>query len=378
MRLNVLGYQFRGFDGYGRYSAYLVRALRRAGVEITPHFNGAADAPAWLRDEWGVDFANTPTISCLPPFYLRKLPKNSAPHWLLTMTEGSELPDDWAEIINESGVERVLVPCQHNADAFRNGGVDVPITVVPGGTDPDEFPLLQRQRNEDAPYTFLTLADRGKRKGWFEVYNAFFMAFGTYKDVGPDKVRLIIKCRPNGNDLIDFILEKLPWIDPRITFLQEDYANIADFYALGDCLALPSRSEGWGMPHREAAMMGLPVITQAYSGMDDGHTGEWASVVKDGRMEPVEAQKDKHLKGQWRTVDREELAQVMRMHYENPAGFAGAGQGAAAWLRVNQTWDHACTKLLQVLQHEVSACAAPEGRSGRRIEAALEPEREYA
>lgn len=350
MRLNVLFYNARPTDGYGRYSGYLIRALRKAGVQVTPHFAGAGKAARWLQDEWGMDFVNTPTISCLPPFYLQGLPKGSAPHWLITMTEGSELPDDWASTIHEAGISRVIVPCQHNAHAFRDGGVTCPISVIHGGTDPDEFPLSQRQPS--LPYTFLTLADRGKRKGWFEVYNAFFMAFGTHEEMGPDKVRLIIKCRPKGNDLIDFILEKCPWIDPRITFLREDMANMADFYALGDCLALPSRSEGWGMPHREAAMMGLPVITQAYSGMDDGNTHQWAQIVYGGRMEPVEVQKDRHLKGQWRTCDREELAQVMRGCYASPGAARHEGQRAAAWLREHQTWDHSALNLIDLLVQE--------------------------
>lgn len=355
MRLNWLGYQYRPWDGYGRYSLYLIRALRDAGVEVWPGFIGCADAPAWLRSEWAVDFS-APTISCLPPYYLRKLPPGSAPHWLLTMTEGSECPDGWADIINESGVSHVIVPCGHNARAFREGGVSAPVSVVPGGTDPFEFSIIERKSNSrmTSPYTFLALADRGKRKGWVEAYDAFFAAFGAADDTGPDKVRLIIKCRPGGNDLIDFILEKLPpeKRDPRITFLREDLPNIADFYAMGDCFVIPSRSEGWGMPHREAAMMGLPVITQAYSGMDDGHTEQWAIVVEKGRMEPVDSTPDKHIAGQWRVVDRDELAARMRQCYESPEWAAVRGRWAAKWLRGNQTWSHSAAALLQLLQRE--------------------------
>src|SRR5690606_32548803 len=110
-----------------------VRALRRAGVTVTPQFMGVADAPRWLLDEWGIAWS-IPTISCLPPYYLRKLPASSGPHWLLTMTEGSECPEGWAKIINQSGIDRLIVPCQWNADAFARGGVACPITVVAGGT----------------------------------------------------------------------------------------------------------------------------------------------------------------------------------------------------------------------------------------------------
>ena len=350
MRLNWTGYQYRSWDGYGRYSNYLIKALERAGVAITPHFAGATDAPAWMQERWGIDWS-IPTISCLPPYYLRKLPKHATgAHWLLTMTEGSECPDGWADIINASGVERVIVPCEHNAKAFRDGGVVAPITVVPGGTDPDDFPLRTRERTAGEPYTFLALADRGSRKGWSEVYTAFYDAFGG-KTTGNMDVRLIIKCRPEGNAIIEFIA-KAKDLDPRLVIQIEDVDDVAQVYAQADCFVIPSRSEGWGMPHREAAMMGLPVITQAYSGMDDGHTHEWAIVIENGHMERVPSETKNHIKGEWRVCDREELANVMWGCWRNPERTAAFGRESAQWLRDNQTWDHSAAALLQVLQQE--------------------------
>jgi len=290
-------------------------------------------------------------MSCLPPHYLRKLPKHArAPHWLLTFTEGSECPDAWADIINESGVERVIVPCEHNRDAFARGGVVAPISVVPGGTDPFEFPLLQRERKEGAPYTFLALADRGSRKGWDEVYDAFYKAFGG-KTTGQQDVRLIIKCRPEGNAQLEMIA-KATDLDKRLCIQIEDVDDMREVYAQADCFVIPSRSEGWGMPHREAAMMGIPVITQAYSGMDDEYVYTWASVVRNGHMERIPSETKNHIKGEWRVCDRDELADVMRQHYENPDVFARAGIVAARCLRANQTWDHSASALLQLLQQE--------------------------
>lgn len=349
MRLNYLFYNARPWDGYGRYSLYLIKALRRAGVDVTPHFAGAADAPEWMRQGWGVDFS-APTLSCLPPYYLRKLPKGSGPHWLLTMTEGSECPEGWAEMINESGVSHVIVPCQWNADAFRKGGVECPITVIHGGTDPDEFPLLT-EAHPDRPYTFLALADRGGRKGYSEVYQAFYLAFGG-KTTGVQDVRLMIKSRPDGNALLNDHVSRATGLDERLIFNNADYTNIADLYAEVDCFVIPSQGEGWGMPHREAAMCGLPVITQAYSGMDDGHTHEWAIVVEGGTLHKVEATKDGHLAGQRRICDVNELARAMRACYENPASAASLGQGSAAWLRNNQTWAHSANALIALMQEQ--------------------------
>lgn len=359
MRLNVLAYNYRGHDGYGRFATRLIVALRRAGVAVTPHFIGAADAPAWMVNEWGIDWS-APTLSCLPPYYLRKLPKGSGPHWLLTMTEGSAAPEGWCDTINEANIEHLIVPCQWNADAFRNGGVECPITVIHGGTDPDEFPLLT-EAHPERPYTFLALGDRGGRKGYSEVYAAFYKAFGG-KTTGVQDVRLMIKSRPDGNALINDHVKHAIDLDKRLVFNDADVADMRDLYAQVDCFTIPSHGEGWGMPHREAAMCGLPVITQRYSGMDDGHTDEWALVVEGGRLLKVEATKDKHLAGLRRVCDVDELADVMRWCYDNRAEAAAFGRRAAAWIRGNQTWDHSASALIALMQEQ----------------GLYEPEREYA
>lgn len=349
MRLNVIGYQFNKWDGYGRFAAYLVKALQRAGHQVHPLISVQANAPAWLQEQWGIDWS-VPSISIMPPFYLQSTP-GPGPHWLYTMTEGSELPEHWDSIIAGSNVSRLIVPCQHNADVFACGGVTVPISVIAGGTEPDDFPLLPPRRDGRPPfepYTFLTLADRGARKGWTEAWQAFYKAFGK-PDETPD-VRLIIKARPNGNDMLDLIAgADNP--DPRITILFDDLENIADFYAMGDCMVLVSRSEGFGMPHREAACAGLPVITQRYSGMDDGHTDQWALVIGSGHLEQIPAHFE-HIAGQWLKADIDQLAREMFWCYACPADAAEFGEHAAAWIRKHQTWDITCRNLVALIESE--------------------------
>lgn len=326
----------------------MIQALQRAGVDVTPVLTKDADddeadrAPEWMKAQLkagrnSVNFNNL-TISCVPPYFLERFPGQ---HWLLSMTEGSEMPDHWADSINKSGVQRVIVPCEHNAKAFREGGVKVPAHVVPGGTCPDEFPLLDGSR-PDRPYTFLALGDRGARKGWTEVYTAFLRAFKTQTDV-----RLIIKCRPQGNELLE-LMARSKDLDPRITILVADM-DMRELYASVDCFAIPSRCEGWGMPHREAAMMGLPVITQVHSGLDDGHTHEWAIPLTKGHLEAIPSRMG-HIKGEWTGADVDELVDAMRWCYTNPDLASDRGSMAAGWLRANQTWQHAAQKLLDLIQ----------------------------
>ena len=343
MRINWIASNYRPFDGYGRFNLYLSQALVRAGHEVTHLLTEQCNAPARLHAEWGIDW-RAPSISCTPPFYLQRTP-GPGPHWLFSMTEGSRLPDGWAELVRKHGVERIIVPCAHNAAVFAEALPELPIHVVPGGTEPADFPLIC-DRAIDRPYTFLALADRGARKGWVEVWQAFYRAFGGPTDT--PNVRLIIKARPDGNDMLDLIAgAERP--DPRIEILIEDFANIAEFYALGDCMVIPSRSEGWGMPHREAALSGLPVITQRYSGMDDGYTDMWAIVIESGKLTPIPAHFE-HIAGEWRKAGVNELANAMYRCYAEPDEAAEFGEHAAAWLRENQTWDHSAAALVELLQ----------------------------
>lgn len=332
MRLNFLGSNFRATDGYGRWNTRLLQALVALGVDVRPQHTEMANASGWVQERLEVSWDGL-TISCLPPFYLNKVPGR---HWLLSMTEGSLLPDGWRETILRSGVERIIVPCKHNAEAFAVTGL--PVHVVPGGTDPDEFPLNMAPR-PDRPYTFLSLADRGARKGWAEVWAAFFKAFGGPSDT-PD-VRLVIKSRPDGNDLLELIAgAENP--DPRITIIMED-RDMRALYQSVDCFAIPSRSEGWGMPHRECMMAGTPVITQAHAGLADA--GLWAIVVDGGTLQRIPSHFE-HIAGEWLVADVAELAKAMRRCYDKPHEARMSAVLGRAWLRRNQTWEHSAKALL--------------------------------
>lgn len=340
MQLNFLGSNFRETDGYGRYNNRLMAALEQMGVTVCPQHTEMANAVGWIQARAGLDWERL-TISCLPPYFLNRVPGR---HWLLSMTEGDQAPRGWVDLINGSGVERMIVPCEHNADVFRRGGVTCPIHVIPGGTDPEEFPYAPKTWGQGEHYTFLALADRGARKGWVEVWQAFYKAFGT-PDQTPD-VRLIIKSRPDGNDMLELI-RNAERPDPRITILMEDM-DMRAFYAMGDCYAAPSRSEGWGMTQREAACQGLPVIVQAHAGLDDGHTHEWAFVVDGGHLEPIPTHFE-HIAGQWMKADVAALADMMRLCYTRPHMAAQWGAAGAQWIRENQTWRHSAKALIELI-----------------------------
>lgn len=327
--LNVFGYKFARYDGYGSYVQNTIRALSRAGVDVMPGEAGVWELPGWIQRLQGWDFGRL-TLSIMPGHCMKPLPGR---HWLLTMTEDTSCPDDWPDAINRAG-ERLIVPCQQNADAFKARGVKLPIHVIPGGVNPEEFPVVENRRNQ--PYTFMALADRGNRKGFISVHHAFYKAFQGVKDV-----RLIIKSRAETMPGVN-----LSSVDKRVTFWRANIENPADVYAHADCYVFPSSGEGWGLPPREAAMMGLPVLATRWGGLEDG-LDNWAIPLERISLVPSTLG---HPGGEWAFVDVDEVAEKMRWCYENQDAARAKGLAAAAWLRENQTWAHSAAALLKLME----------------------------
>lgn len=342
MYINWFGY-YNQNDGYGRFNSRMVRALQRY-VPLEALHIGLLDMPDWLLFQQNILIGQgTLNITCTPPYMVKKV---LGPHWLYTMTEGSRIPQGWVDAIEGAGVERVLVPCIHNLHAFRNSGVSVPISVVPGGTDPNEFPIIEKRKfclEDYYPYTFLCFADRGDRKGFPEVWEAFYRAFGG-KTEGNQNVRLIIKGRMKDKSVLA-AMSRAQDADKRIVYQESDALDMYDIYAQADCIVVPSRSEGWGMIHREAACMGLPVITQAYSGLDDAEN--WAYTVS-GATAPIPSDAATML-GEWKIADKDDLAQKMLFCYHSPETAAAEGRRHAQWIRREQTWEHSAKTLVSLM-----------------------------
>lgn len=323
--LNWLNIFFEQADSFGLYGLGMVKALAQAGIQIHFTYREVLKNPGWLLPMTGLDFSAI-TISLGPGDDIQPIPGRQ---WAYAMYETTKIPDGWAGKINLA-CERVLVPCERLVSVFKHAGVKVPIHVVHGGCDPSEFDFLP-PRPPHTPYTFLALGDAGARKGSDIVWQAFWQAFGNQDDV-----RLLIKSRPNygyrlGSDS-----------DPRVSLWHENVPSMAHVYAQADCFVFPTRGEGWGLPPREAALCGLPVITTQWLGTEVD-TEKWAIPIEhfDLAASP--------LGGQWAKPDANEVARHMRWCYDNRDAARAKGLQAAAWLRENQTWTHAAQGLLKLM-----------------------------
>jgi hypothetical protein len=105
------------------------------------------------------------------------------------------------------------------------------------------------------------------------------------------------------------------------------------------------------MPHREAAMMGVPTIVTRYSGLDDGHTDDWATIVLDDwELTSIPSSYAEHVQGKWATVNVNTLAKAMRWCYDHPREAKAKAVQGSVWLRQNQTWQHSGQTLLNLIE----------------------------
>jgi glycosyltransferase involved in cell wall biosynthesis len=328
--LNWISFRYIAEDGYGRYGMHCIRALNRAGADIRPFDANIFHWPGWLRLQGGLNTANL-TIALMPAYELDSFGGRA---WCYSMFEGTGLEERWQRA--NKTAERMLVPHEFLVDVMRKNGIRIPIHVVPGGTCPAEFPVIERSPFESGkPYTFLALADRAERKGWDMVWGAFHRAFGLSRDV-----RLIVKAR--GDALSRFTLSDF---DRRVSFWTEATPNMVDVYDQADCFVFPTRGEGWGMPPREFAMTGKPTIVTRWSGVEDG-IDQYALPLNHVKMVPANLRGG----GEWAFPDIDEIAEKMRWCYDHRDEARAHGLKAAQWLRANQTWDHTAKRLLELVE----------------------------
>ncbi len=333
---------FDPMNGYGYLSLKLLEAMnRKLTTEITPihlmqirHFTREHFAMA------GVDLG-LPIIMIHPP----DVKETTYPGrlWLYTMYESTKLPKNWSERINEM-CERLLVPTEFCKKLFMDSDVNIPIHVIPGGIDPYELPTIKDI--PDRPYTFMTLGDRGNRKGHDLVWRAFWDEFQDEEDV-----RLIIKVRGgsindsgdvdrSGSDIFN-LLQEQNVLDPRVSFWREDVVDKKQMFEVADCFVFPTRGEGYGLPPREAAARGLPVICTNWGGTEGCEN--WALPLNYKMKQSL-------LNGLWAEPDLAQLRKHMRWCYENKYEAQGFGMASASWLRKNETWDIAADKLWTLME----------------------------
>jgi glycosyltransferase involved in cell wall biosynthesis len=265
-----------------------------------------------------------------------------------TVWETSKIHPTWTMACNR--VNEVWVPCDWNMNVFRDSGVNVPLHKIPHAIDvPDldavqDFNIAGVGSND---YIFYSIFQWQERKNPYGLLAAYTAAF-----TGVDDVCLVLKTymHDHGGDrekVIGLIKDykKYMTLDhfPKMYVIVENMSsgNIQGLHKRGDCFTLLQRSEGWGLPHFEAAAMGNPIITPSYGGQSD-FLNEENSYPVDYSLTPVAGMPwSPYYKGDqmWCEPDIGQAIEHMRHAYNNRDEAKAKGLLARENIQKNFTWD---------------------------------------
>ncbi len=265
-----------------------------------------------------------------------------------TVWETSSIPREWVAACNQ--VQEVWVPCDWNMGVFKDSGVKVPLYKTPHAIDiPDldavvNFNLEGIGHND---YVFYSVFQWQERKNPYGLLSAYTAAFS-----GVDGVVLVLKTyrHDHGGDrdqILKLIKDFRQFMNlehyPKMFLVVENMSRdeILGLHKRGDCFVLLQRSEGWGLPHFEAAACGKPVITPAYGGQTDFLTDE-NSYPLNYTLTPVGGMTwSPYYRGDqyWAEPDMKQAIETMRHVYDNRDEAKQKGQLARQNIDKNFTWD---------------------------------------
>ncbi len=259
-----------------------------------------------------------------------------------TMYESDRIPSGWVGACNR--MDEVWVPSRFNVETFAGSGVErEKLIVIPGAVDAEHF-NPERHKPLSLPnaarFNFLAIFEWSARKGWDVLLASYLREFSAEDDVCL-YLRTYLFSKPDGDPTVvlrsrirDFAdsldLGTKPW--PRIEILAEQVssADLPRLYLGAQCLVAPSRGEGWGRPHHEAMMMGVPVIATGWSGNTEFMT-EDNSFLLEYELGPAKALESEilHYTGHcWANPSESHLRKLMRQVEQNPSAAREKGQKA--------------------------------------------------
>lgn len=265
-----------------------------------------------------------------------------------TVWETSNIHPTWTMACNRAN--EVWVPCDWNMEVFRNSGVKVPLHKIPHAIDvPDlnTVPEFNLEGISEDDFVFYSIFQWQERKNPYGLLAAYTSAFTNVDDVV-----LVLKTYRHDHagdkdSIKQLVMEykKYMTLDhfPKMYLIVENMSseNILALHRRGDCFTLLQRSEGWGLPHFEAASMGNPVITPAYGGQTD-FLKEDNSYLIDYQLTPVTGMPwSPYYRGDqwWCEPDIKQAVDTMRHVYHNRDEAKEKGLRARQYVQENFTWD---------------------------------------
>jgi len=348
--------QFYGYvyarTGYGTAARGYVHAMDEAGIDLSVVSLDSKPKPgaAGARME---QLRNRPEEPALhvwhtEPNHVMRLGFNDERLVVLTTWEADRLPPCYVDALNHAG--EVWVPCRYNQQQFQQQ-LSVPVYAVPHAVNQLAAPRYNREefdREMNVPpgtFVFLAMGTWQERKNLDGAIEAFLRAFPT-----EDDVQLFVKTAfffTNEAIVRREIMEAIrrsgvanpDQLEKRVRIFPVHWPEdcVSALMNRADCVVSLHRGEGWGYTLFDAACMGKPTISTAYSGpLDylDPHLHrlvDYKLTHADQRKHTIRFAFDQSM--QWADPDMEHAAAQMRTVYEQRTLANAQAEQAAVVLR---------------------------------------------
>ncbi len=270
--------------------------------------------------------------------------------------EFGSLPQEWVDRARE--VDEFWVPSNYVRDVYISSGVpEQKVVVVPNGVDTEKFnpQAASMKLATQKKFRFLFVGGTIGRKGPDLLLQAYLKNF-----TDKDDVCLVIKDFGGKSVYAGQTFEaqiraaqSVPHA-PEILYLNDELPSnsLPGLYTACNCLVLPYRGEGFGLPVLEAMACGLPVIVTAGGSTDDFVRDEFAwriPAVKKIFGHEVSGMK---LAGDgWLLEpDLAALGEKMREAYAHQDKSRERGQLAGKYAHENCSWEKSVSLVAERIQ----------------------------
>jgi glycosyltransferase involved in cell wall biosynthesis/FMN phosphatase YigB (HAD superfamily)/tetratricopeptide (TPR) repeat protein len=345
----------------------LAAALKSSpAVRLQRVSNGAPVAPGWegLAREISTTISADAAVTvrhAWPPDWKRPLTGKLA---VIQPWEFGFLPAQWVE--QAARVDEFWVPSEYVRRVYLESGVPAAkVVVVPNGVNPDKFhpQAPPAQLATQKKFKFLFVGGTVFRKGPDLLLKAYLENF-----TAADDVCLVIKDFGGQGVYAGQTFEasiraaQAQPNAPEILYLNQELPADAlpGLYTACDCLVLPYRGEGFGLPALEAMACALPVIVTAGGATDDFVRDDFGwRIPAERRIFGREISGLKLAGDGWLLEpDVAALGRCLREAFADPAEGRRRGQLAARHAAQCCTWGHSAALAAQRLA-ALGAAARP-------------------
>jgi glycosyltransferase involved in cell wall biosynthesis len=269
--------------------------------------------------------------------------------------EFGHLPEAWIEPLRDQ-VDEIWVPSNYVRRVYERSSIPTEkIQVIPWGIDTDVFTPAATPRilPTNKSFRFLYVGGTIHRKGFDRVLEAYLQEFSPNEDVC-----LVVKDLGTntfyryGNLRGETISARDNQSWPEIVYFDGSWTpgQLASLYTACNCLVMPYRGEGFGLPILEAMACGIPPIVPR-GGASDDFVSEESGYLLESRE--VETQHEWPLVGPALEleVSLSELRSLMRTAFENKTHATEKGNRAARNVSQQFTWD----KTRELMVHRTAA-----------------------